>query len=218
MQRGYSTERDQPDAHDGKHDGKLLQFPKFLLRITTESIGMANHEMLQLAENRLKGGNGAFGWETILAAQSGEKFWNQWNYALANSFFKKIREGWHVTVKDIEDMYRVRQALTLVFGPLYFHYSRRMPVFSKKKLVTSMREMKKSGRDSYEREVFAFMLDVNRDWCVHFGAAVNNYFPNKDSYHRYLVFLLAKTLFDGLREVCVRRRRNHNASEKAFAR
>jgi len=208
MQREHLMKGDQPDVHDGK----LLQFPKFLIRITTESIGMANHEMLQLSENRLKGGQGVFGWETILAARSGEKFWSHWNYALANSFFKKIREGWHVTAADIEDMYQVRQALTLIFGPLYFHYSNQMPICSKKKLVASMREMKKNGRDSSEREVFAFMLEVNHDWCVHFGAAVNNYFPNKDSYHRYLVFLLAKTLFDDLREVCVRQRRTHDAS------
>ncbi|MCR4330977.1 MAG: hypothetical protein NUV49_03825 [Patescibacteria group bacterium] len=221
MQHRQETGRQPPNLHDtmgGEHDCKLLQFPKLLLRVTTKSIEMANHEMLQFSENRQKGEYGAFGWETILATQGGERFWSQWSYALAHSLFKKIREQWHVTIEDIEDVYRVRQALTLIFGPLYSHHNNRMPVLSKKKLVVNMREMAKIERDFYEREVFGFMLEVNRDWCVHFGAAVNNYFPNKDSYHRYLVFLLAKTLFDSLSEVCVRRQRTHDVSDEVFAR
>ena len=217
MQRKHLTEGLPPNMHD-EHSAKLLQFPKFLIRVTAESIKMANHEMLQFSENRLKGEYGAFGWETILATQGEGKFWSQWSYALTHSLFKKVRERWHVTIEDVEDMYRVRQALTLVFGPLYFHHSNQMPALSKKKLVANIREMKVDKVDSYEREVFTFMLPVNRDWCVHFGAIVNNYFPNKNSYHRYLVFLLAKTLFDSLREVCVHRSQTRDASGKTCAR
>jgi hypothetical protein len=191
----HSTEGRPPNIRDARAD-RLLQSPKLLLRISTESITMANCEMLQLSESRLKDGHGAFVWETILAAQSGETFWGQWSYALAHPFFKKVRERRHVDSEDIEDIYRVRQALTLIFGPLYFHHANRMPVLSKEKLVESMQAMKRSGRESYEREVFAFMLDVNHDWCIHFGAVVNSFFQNKDSYHRYLIFLMAKTLFE----------------------
>ena len=195
MQLIHSTEGHQPTMY-GARDGRSLQSPKFPLRIDTESITMANCEMLQFSEGRLKDGHGAFVWETLLAAQSGEAFWGQWSYALAHPFVKKVRERRHVDSEDIEDIYRVRQALTLIFGPLYFHHGNRMPLLSKEKLLESTQAMKTSGRDSYEREVFAFMLDVNHDWCIHFGAVVNSFFPNKDSYHRYLVFLMAKTLFE----------------------
>lgn len=197
MQLKHSTDG-RPQTIDIARAGRLLQSPKFLLRINTEGIMMANCEMLQFSESRLKDGHGAFAWETILAAQSGETFWGQWSYALAQPFFEKVRDRRHVDSEDIEDIYRVRQALTLIFGPLYFHHGNRMPVLTKEKLVESMQTMRKSGRDSYEREVFAFMLEVNHDWCIHFGAVVNRFFPNKDSYHRYLIFLMAKTLFEGI--------------------